>query len=86
MSRRFMPVCGAFFGPVLWVLEKYVLRRSDAWTAYWSLDGQVQGLILAGAVAVITATVVAWRGMLPLWGLAAAVALYLHLSRPKDSL
>jgi hypothetical protein len=50
------------------------------------LDWQMQRLVLGGAVALVAATFVAWRWMLPLWGLAAAVALYLRFSRPKDSL
>jgi hypothetical protein len=92
--REYLPVNAAavqasFFaliGPALWVLQEHVLRRNDMWTSYWSLDWQFRGLVLAGTVAVITATVVSWRWMLPLWGLAAAVALYLRFSRPKDSL
>jgi hypothetical protein len=89
--REYLPVDAAavqailwaLIGPVLWVFQEYALRRSDAWT---SLDWQIQRLILAGAVASIAATIIAWRWMLPLWGLAAAVAWYLHFSRPKDSL
>jgi hypothetical protein len=76
----------AFTGPVLWVLQEYVLRGSEVLRFYRSLDWQIQGLVLGGAVTIMIATVVAWRWMLPLWGLAAAVALYLHFSRPKDSL
>jgi hypothetical protein len=34
----------------------------------------------------VTATVLAWRWMLPLWGLEAAVVVYIRFSRPKDSL
>jgi hypothetical protein len=89
--REYLPVDAAaiqaflwaLLGPVVWVLQEYVLGRSNAWT---SLDSQIQGLILAGAVGTIAATLIAWRWMLPLWGLATAVALYLRLSRPKDSL
>lgn len=76
----------AIMGPVLWVLQEYILRENEEWTSFWSLDRQMQSLIVAGAALVVLATVVAWRWMLPLWGLAAAVALYLRLSRPKDSL
>jgi hypothetical protein len=89
--REYLPVDAAavqailwaLIGPVLWVVQESALRRSDAWT---SLDWQIQRLILAGAVACIAATIIAWRWMLPLWGLAAAVAWYLRFSRPKDSL
>jgi len=91
--REYLPVNAAvqalfwaLIGPVLWVLDEYLLRRSDLWTSYSSLDWQMQRLVLGGAVAIVTATVVAWRWMLPFWGLAAAVAFYLRFSRPKDSL
>jgi hypothetical protein len=76
----------AFIGPVSWVFHEYALRRSDLWRSYSTLDWEIQRLVLAGTVVIITATVIAWRWMLPLWGLAAAVALYLRFSRPKDSL
>jgi hypothetical protein len=76
----------ALIGPVIWVLDEYVLRRSDLWRSYSGLDWQIQRLVLAGAVAITFATVVAWRWMMPLWGLVAGVAIYLRLSRPKDSL
>ncbi len=75
----------ALAGPVLWLLDD-VLRGNDLWTSFWSLGYQIQGLVLAGAAAVIAATVVAWHWMLPLWALAVAVTLYLRFSRPKDSL
>ena len=91
--REYLPVNAAvqalfwaLIGPVLWVLDEYLLRQSDLWTSYSSLDWQMQRLVLGGAVAIVTATVLAWRWMLPLYGLAAAVTLYLHFSRPKDSL
>ena len=91
--REYLPVNAAalqalfwaFIGPVSWMLHEHVLRQSDLWT-YLSLDRKIQGLVLAGLVVIITATVIAWRWMLPLWGLVAAVALYLRFSRPKDSL
>jgi hypothetical protein len=76
----------ALVGPVLWVLQEYALRGSDLWASFWGLDWQIQRLVLAGAALVAAATVVAWRWMLPLYGLGAAVALYLHFSRPRDSL
>jgi hypothetical protein len=76
----------AFMGPILWVLEEYVLRGSEVLRSYRSLDWQIQQLVLGGAAAIMAATVVAWHWMIPLWGLAAAVALYLRFSRPKDSL
>ena len=76
----------ALIGPVLWMLDASIFRRSDLWTSYSSLDWQMQRMVLGGAVAIVTTTVIAWRWMLPLWGLAAAVALYLHFSRPQDSL
>jgi len=75
----------ALGGPVLWLLD-HALRRNDLWASFWSLDYQIRGLALAGVAAVIAATVVAWQWMLPLWGLAVAVTLYLRFSRPKDSL
>jgi len=75
----------ALGGPVLWLLDD-LLRRNDLWTSFWSLDYQIRGLVLAGATALIAATVVVWHWMLPLWGLAVAVTLYLRFSRPKDSL
>jgi hypothetical protein len=92
--REYLPVNAAalqafvwaFIGPISFVLHEVVLRRSDLWRSYSSLDWQIQRLVLAGAVVIIAATVIAWRWMLPLWGLAAAVALYLRFSRPKDSL
>jgi len=76
----------ALIGPVWVVLHEFVLRQSDLWRSYSSLDWQIQRLVLAGAVAIIAATVLAWRWMLPLWGLAVAVVLYLRFTRPKDSL
>jgi hypothetical protein len=92
--REYLPVNAAalqalvwaFIGPISFVLHEFVLRRSDLWRSYSSLDWQIQRLVLAGAVVLIAATVIAWRWMLPLWGLAVAVALYLRFSRPKDSL
>ena len=92
--REYLPVNAAALqaifwapiGPVLWVLQEYVMRGSDLWASFWGLDWQIRRLVLAGAALMVAATVVAWRWMLPLWGLAAAVALYLHFSRPKDSL
>ena len=91
--REYLPVNAAahqavywaFAGPILWLLND-VLRKNDLWTSFWGLDYEVRGLILAGAAGTIAATVLAWHWMLPLWGLAAAVALYLRFSRPKDSL
>ena len=93
LYREYLPVNAAahqavywaFAGPIFWVLDD-LLRRNELWTSFWSLDYQIQGLILAGAAVIIAATVTAWHWMLPLWGLAAAVALYLRLSRPKNSL
>jgi len=76
----------ALIGPVAWLLQEYALRDSDWWASFCGLDWQIQRLVLAGAALMVAATVVAWRWMLPLWGLAAAVALYLRFSRPKDSL
>lgn len=94
VHREYLPVNAAalqavfwaLIGPVLWVLQEYALRGSDLWTSFWGLDWQIQRLVLAGAALMVAATVVAWRWMLPLWGLAAAVALYLHFSPPRDSL
>jgi hypothetical protein len=43
-------------------------------------------LFLRFAVLFASVTVVAWRWMLPPLALGAAVALYLHFSRPQDSL
>jgi len=79
-------VLWALIVPVLWMLEEYVLPGRDWWESYKNLDRQIRGLVLAGAVLAIFATVVFWRWMLPLWGLAAAVAMYLRFSRSKDSL
>jgi hypothetical protein len=64
----------AFIGLVVWMLHEHVLLQSEQWRSYWSLDWQIQRLVLGGAVVVITATIFAWRWILPLWGLAAAVA------------
>ena len=75
----------AFAGPILLLLHD-VLRSSDLWTSFWGLDYQIRGLVLCGAAIIVAATVLSWHWMLPLWGLAAAVALYLRFSRPKDSL
>ncbi len=94
VHREYLPVDAAalqallwaLVGPVLWMLHENVLKRSDLWTSYSSLDWQIQRLVLAGAFAAVLATIVAWRWILPLWGFAVAVALYLHFSRPKDSL
>ena len=91
--REYLPVSAAahqaaywaFAGPILWLLDD-LLRQNDLWTSFWGLDYEVRGLILAGAVGIIAATVLAWHWMLPLWGLTAAVALYLRFSRPKGSL
>ena len=81
----YQAVYWAFGGPVLWLLDD-VLRRNDLWTSFWGVDYQIRGLVLAGAAATVAATVVAWHWMLPLWGLAVAVTLYLRFTRPKDSL
>jgi hypothetical protein len=94
LHREYLPVNAAalqasfwaLIGLVLWVLQEYALRGSDLWTSFRGLDWQIQRLVLAGAALMVAATVGAWRWMLPLWGLAAAVALYLRFSRPKDSL
>jgi|GEM_PF-4457804 fatty acid desaturase len=43
-------------------------------------------LFLRVVLLFVSATVVAWRWMLPPLALGAAVALYLHFSRPQDSL
>jgi hypothetical protein len=94
LHREYLPVNAAahqaifwaLIGPVLWVFQEYVLRGSDLWTSFQGLDWEIQRLVLAGVAAMVAATVVAWRWMLPLWGLAAAVALYLRFTRPKDSL
>lgn len=75
----------AVIGPLVWVLEQNA-RPGDWWTSFSALDSQVQRLIVAGAALLVFMTVVAWRWVLPLWGLAVAVALYLRLSRPKNSL
>ena len=76
----------AFIGPGLWILQEYVLRGTELGNSYSGLDWQMQRLVLGCAVAVVVGTFLAWRWMLPLWGLAAAFVLYLHFSRPKDSL
>lgn len=76
----------ALIGPVLWVLQEYVLRGREWWESFWNLDWQVQRLILAGLAASTAVTVLAWRWMVPFWGFVAAVVLYLHFSRPNDSL
>jgi hypothetical protein len=94
LHREYLPVNAAalqasiwaLMGPVLWVLQEYVLRGNDLWKSFRDLDWEIQRLVLAGAAGMVAATVVAWRWMLPLWGLAAAVALYLRFSRPRDSL
>jgi hypothetical protein len=79
-------VVWALMGLVLWVLQEYVLWGRGSGDSDWSLDWQIRGLVLAGTVVTITATVIAWRWMLPLWGIVAAVTLYLHYSRSNDSL
>lgn len=76
----------ALVGPVLWVLQEYALRDNETWSSFWGLDSELRGLVLGAAALMVAMTVVAWRWMLPLWGLVAAVALYLRFSRPKDSL
>jgi hypothetical protein len=76
----------AFIGPVLLILQEYVFRETELGNSFSGLDWKMQRLVLAGAGGLGVATLVAWRWMLPLWGLAAAVVLYLRLSRPKDSL
>jgi hypothetical protein len=75
----------ALIGPVLWILQD-VLDQNEVWTSFWGLDWEIRGLVLAGVAFIAAATVIAWGWMLPLFVMAAAVALYLHLSRPKDSL
>ena len=76
----------ALIGPVLWILQEYVFRGTELGNSYSGLDGDMQRLVLGGAVALGVATFLAWRWMLPLWGLAGAVVVYLRLSRSKDSL
>jgi len=75
----------AIIGPVLWTLQEYVFRGTELWNSYSGLDWQMRRLVLAGAGGLAVATFLAWRWMLPLWGLVASVVLYLRLSRPKDS-
>jgi hypothetical protein len=91
LHREYLPVNAAalqamrwaLISPVLWLLQEYALRGSDLRASFWGLDWQIRRLVLAGAAFMVAATVVAWRWMLPLWGLAVAVALYLRFSRPK---
>jgi hypothetical protein len=92
--REYLPVNSALvqaafwalMAPVLWLLNDFILRDIELWRSFSGLDWQIQRLIIAGVVSMVVVTVVAWRLMLPFWGLAAAVALYMRFSRPKDSL
>jgi hypothetical protein len=94
LHREYLPVNAAalqavwwaLIAPVLWLLQEYALRGNDLWASFWGLDRQIRHPVLAGAGFLVTATVLAWRWMLPLWGLVAAVVLYIRFSRPKDSL
>src|SRR3954468_16861183 len=42
----------AFAGPILCLLHD-VLKGYELWTSFWGLDYQIQGLVLAGAAAII---------------------------------
>ncbi len=53
----------AFLGPILWVLQEYLLRGTDLWESFWGLDQDVRRLVVAGAAVVVAATFVAWRWM-----------------------
>ncbi len=94
LHREYLPVNAAalqalfwaLIAPVGWVLHKYVLRPTELWRSFSNLDPQIQQMVLGGVVVAVGLTVFVWRVMLPLWALAAAVVLYLHFSRPNDSL
>jgi hypothetical protein len=58
----------------------------NLWNSFWSLSHLQQRFVVAGAVFVTAMTVVFWRFMVPIIGLAIAVTIYLHWSRAKDSL
>jgi hypothetical protein len=76
----------ALVGPVLWLFHDYVLRGTEMWRSFSELDWQIRRVLLGAVAGMATVTVLAWRVMLPFWGLVAAVALYMRFSRPKDSL
>ena len=46
-----------------------MLQETELWASSSGLDWQMQRLVLGGAVVLVVATFVAWRWMLPLWGL-----------------
>jgi len=59
---------------------------ADAWERFRSLSYWAQRSLLGLGVALIAASIVSWRIMLPLILLALAVVSYLRLSRGNDSL
>ena len=58
----------------------------DLWAWFRSLDWYVQRLVVAGTVGTVMLTVLFWKVMVPLIGLAMAVTVWLRLSRAKESL
>jgi len=92
--REYLPVNAAivqatvwaFIGLVLWLFYEYVLGGTETWRLFSDLDWRGQRLVLAAVAGLAALTVLAWRVMLPFWGLVAAVALYMRFSRQKDSL
>lgn len=79
-------VLWALVGPALWTLQKYVLPGAELSESLSDSDWEVERIVFGIALALVFFTFFSWRLMLPLWGVAAAVALYPRFSRPKDSL
>jgi hypothetical protein len=84
-------------GPVVVLVVCFALWKffedDDVNTGYWppspkpsEPSTRIRLFPLRFAVLFVSVTVAAWRWMLPPLALGAAVALYLHFSRPQDSL
>lgn len=58
----------------------------DLWIWFWTLRWDVRRLVVASAVGIVLTTVVFWKVMVPLIGVAIVVTVWLRLSRARDSL
>lgn len=67
-------------------MRSFLRTLSEFIDDVWFLDWPWRGLVVGGVAVVVFLLIVAWRVMIPVLLLAGSVALYLHYSRPKDSL
>ena len=59
---------------------------TESWAKFWSLDEQLQKMIMGGIAAAILIAIAARKVMVPYLLLAFGVAFYLRRSRGSDSL